>query len=120
MSHVPTGWQFVLLALAAFRVTRLVGWDDITDKLRHKLLSKPVMITRTVGGEPTRSRTPVPDRVWRTNVVARMVRCPWCLGWWVCLAWWAAWIVWPHGTLIAATPWALAALVGLVSKNLDP
>ena len=31
----PSWWAFLLLALGAFRVTRLIGWDDLTIRLRH-------------------------------------------------------------------------------------
>lgn len=115
MNHVPGGWAFLLLALAAFRVTRLIGWDEITARLRERILIK------RAGGvmDSVRPRNVTLQRE-RDNMLTKLIKCPWCMGWWVGLAWWGAWLVWPNGTLIAATPWALAALVGLAAKNLDP
>lgn len=94
--NVPEWWPTVLLVLAAFRVTRLVGWDDLTAPWR-------LWVRRRFGkGAET------------------FVACPWCIGWWISVAWWGAWLLWPHATLVAATPWAISALVGLVAKGLDP
>ena len=45
--------------------------------------------------------------------------CPWCLGFWVSVALWLAWLEWPRATLVAVTPFAISAVVGLVVKNLD-
>ncbi len=115
MSNVPGGWAFLLLAMAAFRVTRLIGWDEITEPLRQRVLTK-----RTGGVMDSVRPRKVKFLRERSAWLTKMMQCPWCLGWWVSLVWWGAWIVWPTGTLIAATPWALAALVGLGAKNLDP
>lgn len=32
--HVPHPWEFVLLTLAAYRLTRFVGWDSISEPAR--------------------------------------------------------------------------------------
>lgn len=93
--RIPEWWPTVLLALAAFRVTRLVGWDDLTAGYRKALRR-------------------------RSSSAAAFVACPWCIGWWISLAWWGAWILWPHATLVCAAPWAISAIVGLVAKGLDP
>lgn len=97
MSNVPGWWPMVLLVLAAFRVTRLIGWDDITEPWRQRLVKKH-------------------PKGWRP----KLITCPWCIGWWVGLAWWAAWLIENKWTLVAATPWAISAGVGLIAKNLDP
>lgn len=52
-----------LVALAAFRVTRLLQLDSILDAPRRRFLDKHAA-----------------DR-W-----GELVNCPWCLGWWVSLA----------------------------------
>ena len=49
---------FVLMALASYRLWRLVGYDDVTESFREKL----------------------PERLYD------MVTCPWCLGSWVSFA----------------------------------
>lgn len=99
MSHVPSWWQFTLLALAAFRVTRLIGWDTITETWRKRM---------------------VKGNRRRHKYALKLLTCAWCIGLWVSLAWWAAWLPWPHATLLLATPWAISSVVGLVAKNLDP
>lgn len=93
--RVPDWWAFVLLALAAFRVFRLIAEDAILDRPRDRVTGRL--------GEKSEL----------------FIVCPWCLGFWIALAWWLAWIPWPHGTLVVATPAALSAIVGLVSSRLD-
>lgn len=86
-----TWWPFILLALAAYRTWRLLADDTILDR----------------------------PRAWvvRSERVSEFASCCWCLGFWVTLAWWASWELWPHGTLLAAAPMALAAIVGLVASH---
>lgn len=115
MGNVPGAWETILLALAVFRVARLIGWDDITQRLRDWILVKKVV--GEVEGRNGETRRVL---VARSHFVAKMINCPWCLGWWVAVAWWAAWLAWPAGALVAATPFAVSALVGLIAKNLDP
>lgn len=93
MRYVPSPYELSLLALAAWRVWKLVADDKISDRpvdfvLRH-----------------------LPNRAyWREFLV-----CPYCFGAWTSIAWWAAWMLWPHATLIVAVPFAISALVGLVA-----
>ena len=99
MTDVPSAWQFALLTLAAFRCIRLIGWDEITDPWRKRM---------------------VKGNRRRNKYAMKLLTCAWCIGFWVSLAWWAAWLVFPNGTLIAATPWAIAAATGLIAKRWDP
>lgn len=92
---VPGWYALILLVLAAFRVWRLLAEDTILEPLR----------ARFVPADSNREA---------------FIRCPWCLGFWVSLAWWTAWQAWPDGTLVAAVPFAISAVVGLVAANLDP
>lgn len=98
-------WAFILVSLAAFRTTRLVGWDTILDGPRDLLTKRS-------------TATAVHSR-YRPGV-DKFLHCAWCLGFWVALAWWGAWELWPHATTVAATPFAIGAIVGVVAKNLDP
>jgi len=93
---VPGSWEFVLLGLAAFRLWRLIAEDTILDRPRG-------WVTGRVG------------EYWGTFIV-----CPWCSGAWLSFAWWLAWVAWPHGVLVASTPLALSAVVGLIAANIDP
>lgn len=92
---VPGWWAFVLLALAAFRLFRLIAEDSLLDRPRDALTGRL--------GEKAEL----------------FVVCPWCLGFWITAGWWLAWLVWPHWALVAATPLALSATVGLAASRLD-
>lgn len=92
---VPSWWAFTLLTLAAYRTWRLLAHDLIHDPLRHRL-------------------------VRAESKQEEFLQCPWCAGFWIALAWWLAWCAWPHGTLVAAVPFALSAIVALIAVNLDP
>ena len=105
----PNWWGFLLLALAAFRVYRLIGEDEILNRPRRWLLR--------LGNDWKQQGDPVPDNYrakWGT-----FITCPWCAGFWISVAWWVAWLIWPGWTLWAATPWAISGVVALVAKNLD-
>lgn len=92
---VPDWWGFLLLALAAFRIFRLVAEDTILDRPRERLIR------------------------WMPKG-EEFVTCPHCAGFWITVGWWACWQAWPHWTVVAAVPLALSAVVGLVAVNLDP
>lgn len=108
---IPEPYVLILLALGAARVTRLIGWDSITDPLRSRLTG------HHHGGHKTGKRAGSKrDRpTWML-----FLTCPWCLGFWVSVAIWALWQEWPHATLVAVTPFVISEAVGLVVKNLDP
>jgi len=105
---IPTAYVLVLLSLAAFRSWRLVGVDVITRPVRQRLIR----------------RAEEPDMIYvgpgaYRPLLDELVGCPWCLGAWISVGWWVAWTIWPHGTIVAAVPFAISALVGLVGSRLD-
>jgi hypothetical protein len=108
---IPEPWEFVLLALGAMRLTRLVGWDSITDPIRSRLTGHHHGSHRNRG---KRVGSNVDRPTWML-----FLTCPWCLGFWISVVAWACWQVWPSATLIALTPFAINEAVGLVVKNLD-
>lgn len=136
----PTLTDLTLLALATYRLARIIGWDDITIRLRGWVTGVPdrdydfwVHVLEqelAAGHDPWRSglrgrvdgptgkidRPPVTHARWD---LAKLLRCPWCLGFWLSIVVVACWLSWPRGTLFAATPLAVSAIVGLVAKNLD-
>ena len=81
---IPNWYPLVLLALAAYRVWRLLAHDTILDPLRHRLIRAE-------------------------SKQEEFLQCPYCAGFWVALVWWAAWQIWPHGTLVAASVFAINA-----------
>lgn len=104
---IPTPWEFALLALGAFRLTRLVGWDTLPPVARAR-----ARLLRTRGS---------PDGVvWHERVLlGELVECPFCIGFWICLACYGAWLLAPTAALVVLTVLALSGVVGLLAKNLD-
>jgi len=105
VNDVPSWWEFLLLALAAFRVWRLLAEVTILDKPRRKLLRLSPEWEEE-GDDPG----PGYRKTWGEFFI-----CPWCLGFWIALAWWGAWLFWPHAATLLAVPWAISAFVGLVA-----
>jgi hypothetical protein len=97
---LPPVGEAVVLVLAAYRVSRLVGWDRITEDARVRLT-----------GDPEGTRRPR---------LAEFLHCAFCTSVWSCAALYASWRVRPAATLAAAAPLAGSAVVGLVATKLDP
>lgn len=102
---IPNWYELALLGLAAFRVWKLLGDDTILDTPRNALIA-----WLDKGGNRAHARA---------QYVSIMLECPWCAGFWISLAWWGAWALWPHGTLVAAIPFAVSALVGLLGNHIS-
>lgn len=125
---IPSWWQFTVLALGAYRLTRLGGWDDWPPiyKLRAWVIGERWYYSNAAdssapelpGKQPNSEANAV--RVgYDRPLLAHLVHCPFCLGWWVSAACWACWLPFPHFTVIALTPFALSGVVGVIAKNLD-
>lgn len=115
--NVPGPWAALLLTLAAYRVWRLISRDTITEPVRAAL-TYPDDSAVTLGHD-TEGITIIgvdddakPLRVY----LSTMLRCPWCMGFYVSVAAWALWLAWPHAAVVAAVPLAISAVVGLVGK----
>lgn len=134
MRH-PDFLALVILGLGLFRLTRLVGWDEITVDPRRWLtgiadadynqVAQWVESMKASGHDPWDPNLHKDARVERIiserrYYFAKLVRCPWCIGFWLSVAVWLAWWGEPRVTLFLATPLALSAIVGLVAKNWDP
>lgn len=102
---LPEPWVGVLLALAAYRVFRIVGYDTITQPVRERVTGY-------------KDSDELPADVERAYL-AKLVRCPWCLGWWISLGVWLVYETWPYTTARLAVPFALSAAVGMIGRNLD-
>lgn len=94
--NIPNWYALLLLALAAYRIWRLAAWDEITEPARLAI---------------TRYKKP-----GYHGRLAEFLQCGFCLGFWVALAWWILWLVWPHGALVAAVPFAISTLVGTLAR----
>ena len=118
---IPEPYALVLLALGVMRLTRLVGWDTITDGLRSRLTGwksdgRPVTYRRERRGDVSKDWN---FRRQQRQAWMKFLTCPWCAGFWISLVCWGSWQIWPHATLVAMTPLALNEIVGLVVKTLD-
>lgn len=106
--EIPTWYELVLLALAAYRLWRLLAEDDILDRPRRFVLR--------LGVEWEKEGDPVPADY--RGAWALFLTCYWCMGAWCAIAWWLAWQIAPQETLVVAVPFALSALVALVARAL--
>jgi len=101
--NVPNWWQATLLALAAWRIFQLLAHDTILEGPRRWLLRIP----KDWDGESA-----ITTKSYR-ETYALFLQCPYCAGFWITLAWVGAWWLWPHGTLVTATPFAIhAGMIG--------
>lgn len=93
---MPQPWEAALLALAAYRVFRVIGFDSIADRPRDWALERL-------------------DGKWEL-----FITCPFCAGFWITVGWWLAWLAAGDWALLAATPWALHAGWLAVALVVDP
>ena len=114
---IPEPYVFILLALIAYRVWRLIAEDDILERPRRWIVRLP----RT-WEEGNR----LPDSY--REKLALFIICPWCAGAWVSLLIYTIWMAtlgrWPEDVedaVVGAGVWfALSASVGLIRSTLDP
>lgn len=127
---LPSPWVGLVLGLAAYRLTRLGGWDDWPPiaSLRRWIIGEVWVMDdyrgdadeiELPGKQPS---TPVENLrpAYRRPLLAHLFHCPFCLGWWISLAVYVWWLLMPSWGLYPLAPFALSGFVGLVAKNLDP
>jgi hypothetical protein len=109
----PDWWIFALLALAVFRVFRLIAEDTILDRPRKWLLRGPLDTWEKEGDDPG------DDYRLEWGI---FITCPWCLGFWlsgVALILYSLIVEWVGVFSFLVCWFALSAVVGLVAKNWD-
>ena len=104
---IPNWYESLLLALAAYRVWRLLAEDVILDRPRAWIVG----LSDWTAGQ----RTPASYR----EGLAEFITCPACAGFYVSLAWWGAFQLWPHGTVVVAVPFAISTAVIAVASVLS-
>lgn len=120
---IPGPWVALVLTLGAFRLTRLAGWDTFPPVARarawltgeHVVHSTSANMAMGVTGE-----LPGYEYRYRRRLLAELLHCAFCAGFWVALAAYLAWRFEPRWTLYLLAPFALSAAVGLIARNLDP
>ena len=114
---IPEPYEFVLLALIAFRLWRLLAEDDIFEKPRRWLVRLPY---------EWKEGQALP-REYKEKW-ALFITCPWCAGAWISLLTYVIWMAtlgeWPDSVsdvVVGLGVWfAISASVGLIRTNLDP
>lgn len=101
-----TGFDLILLTLAAYRLWMLVAKDAITQRHRVRILG--------YSDDGSRNRWPKPRKA-----LAEFVHCPWCLGFWLSLGAAAAFYEWPHAARWILLPFAVSAGLALISVCFD-
>jgi hypothetical protein len=88
--------DFLILALAAYRITRLIVEDTLLEPLR--------------------------ERVWKRfppeTKLGYLFTCFWCTGFWVSVLIVAVYLLLPSATIAIALVFALSAVVGIIDTIL--
>ena len=101
-----TSLGFVILSLGAWRLWRVLSTDEILDIPRDRLLG-----TSQLSGGVTH---------YKRKRLAAFLGCAWCSGFWIAVGVFASWHWWSaENTVLIATPFAIAAVIGLVTAHLD-
>jgi len=106
---LPGAWQTILLALAAYRIFRLLSEDTILDRPRKWLVRLPANWDESIS---------IPDD-YRLGL-AKFISCSLCMGFWISVSVWLLWQLNGHWTEVLATPFAISALVVFMVEKLDP
>lgn len=103
----------VVLALAVFRLCRLLGWEDFppVERLRGWVTGEHLSRGQFVDGN---------HFVYRRPVLKHWLGCAYCLGFWLSCGVYVLWLMCPVVALYGLFPFALSALVGIVARVLDP
>ena len=110
---IPGPWIGIVLALAVFRLYRLLAYDDFppVERARAWVLGEKISKGPYVDGN---------HYVYDRPLLAKFWQCPFCLGFWLSAVVYVLWIYWPTGTLYGSFAFALSGAVGLITKQLDP
>lgn len=114
---IPGPFQFVLLALIAYRAWRLISEDDILERPRHWLVRLP---------REWEEGQAIPKE-YRERL-ALFINCSWCSGAWISGAVYLTYLAtlgtWPDTasevTVGIGVWFAISASVGLIRSALDP
>jgi hypothetical protein len=89
--------HFVILSLAAFRLTHLITTDAIADGFRAKVWSKYPPMTK----------------------IGYLITCNWCTGFWVALLVALSYLILPQLTIVVSLILAISAAIGLISAWIE-
>jgi hypothetical protein len=89
--------EFVILALATFRISRFITVDVIFEDLREKIWNKYPPSTK----------------------FGYLFTCNWCMSVWVSSLLVICYTIIPTATVLVSSIFALSAIAGLISSRLD-
>jgi hypothetical protein len=118
------GWPLLIIALAIYSITRLITTDSIVDDMRDWFHAR-----FPYEGQNIKIGTPWPGRdrcqyivtgdhlyVTVGSKLGELVKCPWCMGFWVALAVFGAFCFWPVATTFVLVPMALRVIPGMIQS----
>jgi hypothetical protein len=148
-SLMPSPFIALVIALAAYRLTRLAGWDDFPLAARIRAwaigerwieppsgkqyatlddAARAIARWEDAGGadEVGLPGKQPPSEVegvrpaYDRPTLAHLVHCPYCIGFYLSAGTYTFWLWQPHWSMFVLMPFALSGVVGLIAKNLDP
>ena len=90
-------FTYLILVLAAYRVTRLITTDTILEGFRNWVWSRQDPGTK----------------------IGYLISCNWCTGFWVSLAFILGYLLVPNATFVVSLVLSTSALVGLISSKAE-
>lgn len=128
---IPGPWVALVLALAAFRISRFIGWDTFPPVVRARDWATGA---HTVSrGTPEARAGMSADQVtyateYRRKWLHELLSCPYCLGAWISTLVYLGWVfLGAPGALDAhsavyylVAPAAMSGAVGIIATHLDP
>lgn len=128
---IPSVWIGIVLALASFRLTRLVSYDDFPPvaRLRSWVIGAQVIRRGHHNARMGVSNDEVTQEwVYARPLLTHFLGCVYCVGFWISCTVYAAWVAVGSPGAIAAhsilfypiVPFALSAATGIIARRLDP
>lgn len=107
-------WPFVLVALAAYRVTRFFVFDSL---MGFNLESRSKMSRWLDVRSYNSDGSDRDDRSWLWLKTVDLLVCPFCLGFWITFGIWAAVYYGPSWVLVPVAVFALAGVQTLLNAT---
>lgn len=120
---IPAPLILLVLALAAYRLTRVIGWDDFPpiERARARLTGQKKHVSGSSNAQANLTdETPTVTWSWKRPLLAHFLACAFCQGFWTSSIVYGIWVAVGHWALYAFVPLAISGAVGLLAKNLDP
>lgn len=107
-------FEFIILALASFRFTRLIVFDQITSFIRKPFFTEEEVVEQ---GELAIYYTPYPNgiRGW----IGELLNCYWCTGIWVAMIVYTLYFFFPYVMWHIMLIMAIAAVAAIVESILQ-